>query len=111
MAKKIFATMILTFALVIAGGQPSTAEAREVYVGNYSDGSAVYLLTNTVVIRSYNPYTFNCRVRAGRDYLDYRFYPRGGSPYYRNSEGYSGYVFGGASPVAASIYRFVVNNY
>lgn len=109
--RKIFVAMMLAFALIIAGSQSSTAEAREVYVGNYSDGSAVYLLTNTVVIRSYSPYNFRCRVRAGRDYLDYHFYPSGGSPYYRNSEGYSGYVFGGQSPVAANIYRYVINNY
>lgn len=111
MTRKIFVAMILAFALVVAGGQSSKAEAAEVYVGNYSDGSAVYLLTNTIVIRSYNPYSFNCRVRAGRDYLDYSFYPYNGSPYYRNSEGYSGYVNGGQSPVASNIYRYVVRNY
>lgn len=103
--------MILAFAIIVAGGHPSAAEASEVYMGNYSDGSPVYLLTHTVVIRSYSPYSFNCRVRAGRDYLDYSFYARGGSPYYRNSEGYNGYVFGGQSPVAANIYRYVTNNF
>lgn len=109
--RKIFVAMMLAVALFIAGGQTPTAQAAEVYVGNYSDGSPVYLLTHTVVMRSYNPYSFNCRVRAGRDYLDYSFYPSGGSPYYRNSEGYSGYVFGGQSPVAATIYRYVINNF
>ena len=83
----------------------------EVYVGGYSDGSSVYLLTNTVNIQSYNPYRFTCRVRAGYDYLNYSFYPYNGSPYYRNSEGYEGYVNGGQSPVASNIYRYVVNNY
>lgn len=111
MTRKIFVAMALAFALVIAGGHSSKADAAQVFMGHYSDGSAVYLLTNTVVIRSYNPYNFNCRVRAGGSYLDYHFYPRGGSPYYRNNEGYSGYVFGGASPVAANIYTYVVNNY
>ena len=111
MTKKFFAAMILAFALVIAGGQMSKAEAGEAYVGSYSDGTAVYLLTHTVNIRSYSPYNFTCTVRAGRDYLNYSFYPYNGSPYYRNSEGYSGYVNGGDSPVASSIYRYVVNNF
>ena len=111
MTKKIFLAMALAFALVVVGGNSSKAEAGEYYVGNYSDGSPVYLLTHTIVIRSYNPYSFNCRVRAGYDYLDYNFYPSNGSPCYRNSEGYSGYVFGGQSPVAANIYRYVTSNY
>ncbi len=110
MVKKIFSVMILVAALILVSGQ-SQADAAEVYVGNYSDGSSVYLLTHTIVIKSYRPYTFNCRVRAGYDYLDYYFFPRNGSPYYRNSEGYEGYANGGASPVAANIYRYVVNNW
>ena len=110
MVKKIFSVMILAAALILVSGQ-SQAEAAEVYVGSYSDGSAVYLLTHTIVIKSYRPYTFNCRVRAGYDYLDYYFFPVNGSPYYRNSEGYEGYVNGGASPVASNIYRYVVNNW
>ena len=110
MLKKFFATILLAATLVIVS-QASTVEAAEVYVGNYSDGTAVYLLTNTVYINSRNPYNFTCRVRAGRDYLDYRFYPYNGSPYYRNSEGYEGYVNGGQSPVASDIYRYVVNNF
>ncbi|MBE8955744.1 MAG: hypothetical protein SR2Q5_08850 [Quinella sp. 2Q5] len=108
MTKKIFVAMALAFALIVG---MSKADAADVYMGNYSDGSAVYLMTNTVVIRSYSPLSFNCRVRAGRDYLNYRFFARGGSPYYRNNEGYEGYVFGGQSPVAANIYRYVLNNY
>ena len=68
-------------------------------------------MTHTVSLNSRNPYSFNCRVRAGWDYLNYSFYPYNGSPYYRNSEGYSGYVHGGQSPVAANIYRYVVNNW
>ena len=111
MIKKLSMLMILAVALIVSGGLNQKVEAYEVYVGNYSDGSPVYLLTHTIVIRSYNPYSFNCRVRAGYDYLDYNFYPSNGSPCYRNSEGYSGYVFGGQSPVAANIYRYVTSNY
>ena len=110
MTKKVFVAMMLAFALVI-GGQASKADAAEIYMGNYSDGSAVYFLPQSLGIESYRPLRFYCTVRAGRDYLNYSFYPRGGSPYYRNSEGYEGYVFGGQSPVAANIYRHVLNNY
>ena len=108
---KKFSLMVVLAAMLIFVGGNSQANAAEVYVGNYSDGTGVYLLTETIVIRSRNPYAFNCRVRAGYDYLDYYFSPRNGSPHYRNNEGYSGYVFGGQSPVAANIYRYVVNHY
>ena len=110
MVKK-FSLMIALAAMLIFVGGNTQAEAAEVYVGNYSDGSAVYLLTHTISINSRSPYNFSCQVRAGYDYLGYSFYPYNGSPYYRNSEGYSGYVFGGQSPVASSIYRYVVNNW
>lgn len=108
--KKILSVMLLAVALIFANTQ-TQAEAAEIFVGNYSDGSAVYLLTHTVNIRSYSPYNFSCQVRAGYDYLSYSFYPMNGSPYYRNSEGYSGYVNGGQSPVASNIYRYVVNHW
>ena len=103
--------MVLAVALIFVGSQSNQAEASEVYVGSYSDGTSVYLLTESVYINSRSPYNFTCRVRAGYDYLHYSFYPYNGSPYYRNSEGYEGYVNGGQSPVAASIYRYVVNNW
>ena len=103
--------LVLAISLVFVGSQHNQAEAAEYYVGSYSDGTSVYLLTQTVNIRSYNPYSFTCRVRAGWDYLNYSFFPRNGSPYYRNSEGYEGFVHGGQSPVAANIYRYVVNNW
>ena len=111
MVKRIAVMMILAVALVFAGSQANQAEARDVYVGSYSDGTSVYLLTQSVNILSYSPYNFTCTVRAGWDYLDYSFFPYNGSPYYRNSEGYEGYVNGGQSPVASSIYRYVVNHW
>lgn len=110
MVRKIFLMAILTLSLIAVSSQ-SKVEAAEVYVGNYSDGTAVYLITQSVNIQSYRPYTFTCAVRVGYDYLKYAFFPRNGSPYYRNSEGYEGYVNDGASPVASSIYRYVVNHW
>ncbi len=111
MLKKSFLAIFFAFAIVLVGSFDARAEAGEVYVGNYSSGNPVYLLTHTVNIQSYNPYTFTCTVRAGRDYLDYVFFPKNGSPYYRNSEGYEAYVHGGQSPVAATIYSYVVNHW
>ena len=108
MVKKFFAAMLLACVLTIAGG--AKADAAEIYMGRYGDGTAVYLLTNTIVVKSRNPYNFNCRVRAGRDYLNYRFFYDGG-PYYKNSEGYRGYVYGGESPIAERIYDYVTANY
>ena len=109
MLKKIFSALLLCFALTFVGN--SQAEAGEVYVGSYSDGTSVYLIESSIWITNYNPHEFSCKVRAGRDYLDYTFYVSGGSAYYRNSEGYSGSVYGGNSPVAAAIYRYVQQGY
>lgn len=106
MTKKFFATLVLTFALVIAGGQASTAEAREVYVGTYDDGRAVYLLTETIQKHS-APFDCTCTVRAGSNYLDYSFGWDSDVLYYKNSEGYHGRVFDGNSPVAREIYRYI----
>ena len=109
--KRLGLAFMMVFALVLMGGIEQ-AEARNVYVGTYSDdGSDAYLLTETVKIHSYNPLSFNCTVYATGDHLRYRFFWRNGESYYRNSEGYEGYTFGGQSPVAANIFRFVANNY
>lgn len=40
--KKILSVILLTAVLIIVGGQNNQAEASEVYVGSYSDDSAVY---------------------------------------------------------------------
>ena len=103
MVKKLFAAMILAFALVVAG--QNTVEAAEVYVGSYSDGTAVYLLTHTIKERNYSDSVhYWCTVRAGGDYLDYEFWVSGARGWqYKNSEGYHGYVYDGSSPVAANI--------
>ena len=98
--KKIFATMLLVFALLFGSSQ---VEAREVFMGYYGDGSAVYLITESIAGGRGN---FTCQVRAGYDYLRYHFFYRNGKPYYTNNEGYEGYVFGGASPVAANIWNY-----
>ena len=115
MVKKLLSVFMLAALLVICGGQNGKAEAyNPVYVGSYSDGSGVWLMPDTVYISSRSPYSFTCTVHVGSvrgDALNYSFYPYNGSPYYRNSEGYSGYVHGGQSPVAANIYRYVVNNW
>ena len=111
MLKKFSVAFMLAVALIFAGAQ-NQAGAEEVYVGNYDDGSNVYLLTETIVIKNGGrQLSFNCRVRAGRDYLDYYFYRVNGSPYYQNSEGYKGFANPEQSPVAWNIYRYVEKNF
>lgn len=110
MIKKISCMLVLAVAVMFLAA-PTQAAAEEVYVGNYNDGSNVYLLTHTIVIKRVRPYSFNCRVRAGYDYLDYYFFTRNGSPYYRNSEGYEGFANPEQSPVAWNIYRYIVNHW
>lgn len=112
MFKRIFLALAVVAALMFTGtADTNVAQARPVYVGTYSDGTDAYLLTESVYIKSHSPYTFDCTIIYSGVSLYYSFYPVNGSPYYRNSEGYEGYVFGGQSPVASNIYRFVINNY
>lgn len=109
--KKFFGVMILVAALVVVG-QVSKVEAAEVYVGSYSDGTSVYLLTQTISKNYYGSrFVFKCSVRAGGDYLSYVFEGDNNmddmATTYRNSEGYSGGVYGGNSPVARAIYEYI----
>lgn len=104
--KKLSVMVALAVAIIFSCAR-TYAYDSEVYVGNYDDGANVYLLTHTIVIKHIRPYSFNCRVRAGRDYLDYYFYTRNGSPYYKNSEGYEGFANPEQSPVAWNIYRYI----
>ena len=113
--KKLLSVMLLAAVLIFVGN--NQAEAREVYVGSYSDGSSVYLLTDTVNRKPGGAdYIYTCRVRAGRDYLSYEFWlGRTGSRTvdwaYKNSEGYSGLAYDGSSPVAAAILNYIRNNF
>ncbi len=110
--KKIFITMFLAFAIVFVVG--NSAEAREVYVGSYSDGTSVYLLTETVQKRLWaKARGYSCKVRAGGSYLDYTFWFGGYSAdwYYNNSEGYESKVYDGSSPVAARICDYLRSNF
>ena len=110
MVKRVFLVFALAVSLM-AGVPLASASAESYYMGTYSDGSDAYLLSETVSIFDYAPLRFKCTVFYGDTYIYYRFFQRNGSPYYRNSEGYEAYVFGGESPVAANIYRFVSNNW
>ena len=100
--------MLLAFAIIFVSNQ---AEAREFYVGSYSDGSAVYLITESVRYHSAGRAgAWECSVRAGRDYLNYQFWVEDTGWQYSNSEGYHGFVYDGSSPVAAAILNYLRSN-
>lgn len=102
--KKFFSVMLLTAVLIFANNQVEAAGYGEIYVGSYSDGTAVYLLTQTAKSNGRQGIKdYTCRVRAGRDYLFYHFWYENTGWEYDNNEGYSGKVYDGSSPVAASI--------
>ena len=113
MLRKIFASVLVVMALAFAPCcSDSVSEASPVYMGTYSDdGEAAYLLTDTVRIYNLYPLNFSCSVLSAGVYYNYHFFSKNGSPYYRNSGGYEADVFGGQSPIAANIYRFVRDNY
>ena len=104
--KKILSVMLLAFAIIFISN--SQVEAGEVYVGRYSDGTAVYVLSETMGIKKVGAGIYYCTVRAGGDYLKYEFWyedPAGWQ--YKNSEGYHGFVYDGSSPVAAAILNYI----
>ena len=109
--RKVFFAILLAVTLILVSGQNNQAEASEVYVGSYSDGTSVYLMTETIKERNYSDSVhYWCTVRAGRDYLNYEFWAGASYSstwYYKNSEGYSGAVYDGSSPVAAAILNYI----
>ena len=107
--KKFFSVIILASVLILFGN--NQAEAREVYVGSYSDGTGVYLLTETVHYHAVGGGAWDCKVRAGNDYLNYQFWVEDTGWQYKNSEGYHGYTYDGSSPVAAAILNYIRNNF
>lgn len=111
MFKRIFTVFCLALSLVFSAAPPQQALAYAHYLGQYSDGTDAYLLTDTIHLISYTPYVFTCFVQYKDTSLFYEFFTRGGRPYYKNTEGYEGYVYGGESPVAASIYNYVIAHY
>ena len=48
MVKKLLAACCMAFALFAAAAPSPTAEARDYYVGTYSDGTAAYIVTESV---------------------------------------------------------------
>ena len=107
MVKKFSLMLVLLTALIIVGGN-NPAEAREVYVGSYSDGTAVYLLTDSIRSNGrQGVQDYTCKVRAGRDYLFYDYWYGNNGWEYSNNEGYSGKVYDGSSPVAAAILDYI----
>lgn len=106
--KKFFSVMILAVAIIFVGSQAEAAGYGEVYVGSYSDGTAVYLLTDSIRSNGrQGVQDYTCRVRAGRDYLQYNFWYENSGWKYANNEGYSGRVYDGSSPVAAAILNYI----
>ncbi len=53
MAKRFIIMVVWAVTVIFAQNQ---TEAAEVHVGNYSDGSAVYLITESVNIKGRVPY-------------------------------------------------------
>ena len=109
--KKILSVTVLVAMLAFATCQVEATGYGEVYVGSYSDGTSVYLLTNTIKKEVWARTSgYSCTVRAGRDYLDYTFWLDAGDYRtwkYENSEGYEGNVYDGRSPVAAAILNYI----
>ena len=113
--------MLLSVSLILVGGQYNQVEAADYYVGTYKDGNDAYLMTET--IRHYaatsrdEAYsgTYDCKVKAVRGrsvtYIDYHFYVGDDGWYYRNSQGFGGYMSEGVTPIANKIFDYMVKHH
>ena len=113
--KKFLSAMILVAAIVFVVAPNNSAEARDVYIGSYSDGDAVYLMTETVQKLRVGGGGYTCTVKVGSGsrltYIDYVIafsHPDWG---YRNSEGYRGNCYDGSSPIAAKLCDYLQRNF
>ena len=120
MIKQLLATMILTVTLILVGGQSNQAEAADYYVGTYKDGNDAYLMTETIRHTEAAPGgaysgTYDCRVKAVKGssvtYIDYHFYIGDDGWYYRNSQGFGGYMSEGVTPIANRIFDYMVKHH
>lgn len=111
---------IAIFAVGIFAAQISTAQASDVYVGTYSSGYQVDLMTETVRLQSRDRMDYTCRVKAVRGgdviYVDYTFWEDRQSPYefYRDSSGNTGkFTFGSANghPVPHAIDSYISEHF
>lgn len=79
--RKIFAVAALVFAVIIA--QISTAEAKEYYCGNTSDGYRVYFISESAT--RINQHNMTCNTRCERNgqstYVKWFFKAAGGWRY------------------------------
>lgn len=109
--KKVLSVMLWAVTLLFVANQTEAAGYGEVYMGRYSDGTEVYLMTSTIKKEVWaHTGGYSCKVRAGRDYLDYQFWIDAGDYRtwrYENSECYEGKVYDGSSPIAAEILNYI----
>ena len=117
--KKILAMAV--FALSILIFQMPQAAAQDIFVGTYSSGYNVYLMTETIRIQSRDYMDYTCRVKAirGNDviYVDYTFWEdrqRRIIEHYRDSSGNTGmFTISDANghPVPYNIDNYVGDHY
>lgn len=62
--KKIIPVMVLLVSIFFVFGQNSKAEATDIYVGTYDDGSKAYLMTETIRELKKDESIYNCTVKA-----------------------------------------------
>lgn len=80
MFKRIVTALCLALSLLFAAAPPQQALAYAHYLGQYSDGTDAYLLTDTIDLISYTPYVFTCFVQYEDTSLFYEFFTRGAGP-------------------------------
>jgi len=92
--------MLLSVAIIFVGGVEKVS-AYDIYCGTFFDGSAAYLMTESIDKRIGEDWAqVYCRLKAVNGhavlyYVDYSFYASGGGVEFTCSQGYSG-AFGGA---------------
>ncbi|MBR1397206.1 MAG: hypothetical protein IJ563_06700 [Selenomonadaceae bacterium] len=119
--KHIIMAALLGLAIIVSQiAMSPQVHARDVYVGtSNTTGRDCYVMTETInsYIKGRRGITTDVRLKMVRrsdnniKYLDYQFYEDGNNyPYFRNSQGYEGFINEYETPIEWRMYQVIMDN-
>ena len=109
MASNFFIFTVGIFSVIL--NSQSKVEAYY-YVGTYESGLKAYIMEETILGRNGKTYFTIEAVYPSGKYLrvNYMIYYAGTTPYFENSQGFSGRIDRYNTPVEWNAYQFITNN-
>lgn len=106
--RQVMVAAVLAVTLVLSGA--NLAAASQVPITEI-DEVPVYILTETIEIRSRSPYEFSCTVLFDGDEAQYNFFSKNGEPYYSHKGSGEYRLSNYPYSLAFFAYNYVVENY